>query len=122
MCFVDLLPTKIGRAYHIMLKVSRTPACGDLDMKVNSAPAERDAVRQAREVDRLEDVPYRQHVAVLLFQRVVLDRADDESGLGEEDRHGRTELEWLIRRMLKRAHQGSFKHAELLLNYGFGRP
>ena len=62
-----------------MLKASRIRACGDLDMKVNSAPAGRDAVRQGREVDRPEDVPYRQHVAVLLFQRVVLDRGDDES-------------------------------------------
>ena len=32
--------------------------------------------------------------------------------LGEEDRHGRTELERLIGQMLKRAHQGSFKHGE----------
>jgi len=24
--------------------------------------------------------------------------------------------------MLRQAHQGSFKHSELLLNYGFGRP
>ena len=74
-----MLPTKIGRAYRIMLKASRIRACGDLDMKVNSAPAGRDAVRQGREVDRPEDDPHRQHVALLLFQGAVLDRADDEN-------------------------------------------
>jgi len=40
----------------------------------------------------------------------------------EDPRSGRTELERLIRQMLRRAHQGSFKHAEVLLNYGFGKP
>lgn len=40
----------------------------------------------------------------------------------EDPRTGRTELERLIRQMLRRAHQGSFKHAEVLLNYGFGKP
>jgi len=40
----------------------------------------------------------------------------------EHPKTGRTELERLIRQMLRKAHQGSFKHAELLLNYGFGKP
>jgi hypothetical protein len=40
----------------------------------------------------------------------------------EHPKTGRTELERLIRQMLRRAHQGSFRHAEVLLAYGFGKP
>ena len=42
--------------------------------------------------------------------------------LWEEDRQGRTELERLLRHIARRANQGSYRHAELLLNYGFGKP
>jgi hypothetical protein len=42
--------------------------------------------------------------------------------LWEEDRHGRTELEKLLRQIKRRANQGSYRHADLLLSYGFGKP